>query len=434
MSVFRVRIADTDVPQRMGDAPAEADYVIVGAGLAGLYAAYKIRKMAPEASVLVLEADAHPGGRAVMAHFGDSNVVLGAGIGRSHKDVLLTSLLKELKVPFKTFPMKHFYRLDITNSPNVADNVSALRKAYAAHTETSQTLYTFKAFAEAQFGEAKAAAFFESLSYTDMLQEDAGEVLQHYGLDDNYDGPEKATGLDLSWSDLVQALIAKIGERSVIYNAAVTQIQTASFGTKVVTANGTYTPKAKLILAVTQPTLRALLPEEQRYNQIGVNTFLRAYAIVSPASRPIMVKALHGYTVVKPPLQKIIPISKRSGIYMVAYSDNASADALRPYLQDTERNRHFWARHVEAALGLEDGVLEIEACMGKYWNTGTHYLRPGFAGVSGAKAFFDSAQHPHPNVIVVGEVVSAKNRGWVEGALESVEAGIGFIVGSGGAG
>jgi len=126
--------------------------------------------------------------------------------------------------------------------------------------------------------------------------------------------------------------------------------------------------------------------------------------------------------VVKAPLQKIIPINPAAGIYMVAYSDNASADALRPHLQNTAPNRRFWARRVEAALGLEKGTLEIEACMGKYWDVGTHYAKPGFAGPSGATAFFNHAQHPLPNVIVVGEVVSAKNRGWVEGALESVEA------------
>ena len=416
----------------MANAAVEADYVIVGAGLAGLYAAYKLRKAAPTASILVLEADTHPGGRAAMARFGKTNVVLGAGIGRAHKDVLLTSLLKELKVPFGTFPITHHYGPGVTNAPNVAKDVLALQKVYTSNSKASRATSTFEGFAKAQFGEAKAAAFFESLSYTDMLQEDAGEVLQHYGLDDNYDGPgpTKAIGMYLSWSDLVQALIAKIGKQSVIYNATVTRIQTGPRGTKVIRANGaTYTATTKLILAITQPTLRALLPKEPAYKQIGVNTFLRAYAKVSPASRPILAAAAPGYTVVKAPLQKIIPINPAAGIYMVAYSDNASADALRPHLQNTAPNRRFWARRVEAALGLEKGALEIEACMGKYWDVGTHYAKPGFAdvkpGFASAKtatAFFNHAQHPLPNVIVVGEVVSAKNRGWVEGALESVEA------------
>jgi len=420
----------------MANANAEADYIIIGAGLAGLYAAYKIRKAAPTASILVLEAAAHPGGRAAMARFGKTNVVLGAGIGRAHKDVLLTSLLKELKVPFSTFPITHRYGPGLTNAPNVAKDVAALQKVYTSNSKASRATYTFEGFAKAQFGEAKAAAFLESLSYTDMLQEDAGEVLQHYGLDDNYDGPgptgqgTKAIGMYLSWSDLVQALITKIGHKSVIYNATVTRIQTGPRGTKVIRANGaTYTATTNLILATTQPTLRALLPKEPAYKQIGVNTFLRAYAKVSPASRQILVAAVPGYTVVKAPLQKIIPINPAAGIYMVAYSDNASADALRPHLQNTAPNRRFWARRVEAALGLEKGSLEIEACMGKYWEVGTHYVKPGFdsakPGFDSAKtatAFFNHAQHPLPNVIVVGEVVSAKNRGWVEGALESVEA------------
>lgn len=236
----------------MANAAVEADYVIVGAGLAGLYAAYKLRKAAPTASIVVLEANADPGGRAAMARFGKTNVVLGAGIGRAHKDVLLTSLLKELKVPFGTFPITHRYGPGLTNAPNVAKDVATLQKVYTSNSKASRATrsatLTFEGFAKAQFGEAKAAAFFESLSYTDMLQEDAGEVLQHYGLDDNYDGPDptgqgtKAIGMYLSWSDLVQALIAKIGHKSVIYNATVTRIQTGPRGTKVIRANGaTYT-------------------------------------------------------------------------------------------------------------------------------------------------------------------------------------------------
>ena len=35
------------------------------------------------------------------------------------------------------------------------------------------------------------------------------------------------------------------------------------------------------------------------------------------------------------------------------------------------------------------------------------------------KEFIEKAQHPDPNVLIVGEVISL-HQGWVEGALESV--------------
>ena len=405
---------------------AEADFIIIGAGIAGLYTAYKLRKEAPAATILVLEASTHPGGRAAMARFGKMDVVLGAGIGRAQKDVLLTSLLNELKVSFRTFPRTHDYGPNIINAPHVGKDIAALQKAY-----TKATSGTFEAFVKGQFGAVKAAAFFESLSYTDMLKEDVGEVLQHYGLDDNYDPlrGQKAQGMYVPWTDLVNALIAKVGKRSVMCNVTVTKILSTSGGVKIAVKTGdndaTFTAKKKLIIAATQPTLRALMPKEKAYKQIGVNTFLRVYAKVSPSSCKMMAVAVPGYMVVEAPLQKIIPMNPDAGIYMIAYSDNVSADTLRPHLRNTAPNRRFWARHVEEAVGLPKGALDIESIMGKYWEVGTHYMKPGFASsYASTKAFFDHAQHPLPNVMVVGEVVSAHNRGWVEGALESVEAGL----------
>jgi len=110
------------------------------------------------------------------------------------------------------------------------------------------------------------------------------------------------------------------------------------------------------------------------------------------------------------------------GVYMIAYSDNASAVALKDHLENTVENREYFEDLLEKTLGIEEGSLKINALLDFYWTEGTHYYEP-LKGYKTRTAFINAAQHPDKNILVVGEVVS-KHQGWVEGALESVEAGL----------
>jgi len=76
------------------------DTIIVGSGMAGLYASYKIRQYSSESSFIVLEkySKKYIGGRANNHTFYGSEIVTGAGIGRKNKDRLLIDLMNELGV------------------------------------------------------------------------------------------------------------------------------------------------------------------------------------------------------------------------------------------------------------------------------------------------------------------------------------------------
>ena len=107
---------------------------------------------------------------------------------------------------------------------------------------------------------------------------------------------------------------------------------------------------------------------------------------------------------------------------MIAYADNSSARRLAPHAtESTTSNCAYFARLVENALGLQPKSLSILSIRSKYWEVGTHYIKSSSQGAVDAD-FFERARHPQPNVMVVGEAVSERNRGWVEGALESVDA------------
>jgi hypothetical protein len=124
------------------------------------------------------------------------------------------------------------------------------------------------------------------------------------------------------------------------------------------------------------------------------------------------------YTVVMGPLQKIIPMSLEKGVYMIAYSDNKSAELLKDHLKNTATNRQFFCDLLEHTLNIPNKTLKITALLDFYWPVGTHYYTP--MEPSRRTEFIHAIQHPQPNMLVVGEVVAA-NQGWTEGALESVQ-------------
>jgi len=97
------------------------DIIIVGGGIAGLYSAYKIQKISPQAKILVLERYKKKwfGGRLGNFDFHGVSVVNGAGVGRKEKDKLLINLLNELDVPFHEFHKKQQFASTIHPPCNV---------------------------------------------------------------------------------------------------------------------------------------------------------------------------------------------------------------------------------------------------------------------------------------------------------------------------
>ena len=173
----------------------------------------------------------------------------------------------------------------------------------------------------------------------------------------------------------------------------------------------------KIILATTIESVQKLLPLPI-YRQIHGQSFLRVYGKFTKASAEIMNRYVDGYTIVPGPLKKIIPMNKEKGVFMIAYSDNEDADLLKKYSKNTPKNREYFCKLIERALGISE-KLDLIAMKEFYWKIGTHYYEP-LRGFDNRKEFIKRAQHPFPGILVVGELIST-NQGWVEGALESTE-------------
>lgn len=388
------------------------DIIIIGAGIAGLYSAYNIKKRSPNTSFLILEKNKskYIGGRANNEIFYGEEIASGAGIGRKKKDKLLYNLLEELKMPIHEYTVKHNYSF---NPINIKEMIEHLRNEY---NKKNYSGLNFKEFGLKVLGKKEYSDLILSLGYTDYENEDIYDTLYNYGLDDN---TNSFTGFSIPWNTLVLKLATKIGYNNIKFSNPVSNINRIDNDFIVDTDTNKYICK-KIIIATTITSIRQLL-KMNIYKDIEGQPFMRVYGKFNKNSIPIIKEYVKGFTVLPYPLQKIIPINPDNGIYMIAYNDNKNTNKLKKYQENNEENRYVYSRLLEKSLGIPDDSIKLIGIKSFYWNIGTHYYKPLDNKLySNRNDFIKKAQHPEKNIIVVGEVVS-KNQGWVNGALDSVK-------------
>jgi len=400
------------------------DIIIVGSGMSGLYSAYNIQKVSPDTTFLILEKFKRQwiGGRTSNETFYDTQVVTGAGIGRKDTNPLLIKLMNELRLPYKEFYSVMDYSKRI--SPvDVEKVVEQLKREYKKHPEM-QSL-TFKQFFLKTLGPAMYRQFTVSAGYTDYENADLYETLYNYGMDDNKGG---WTGLFVPWKRMVETLYKKIGKQHFRFSQNVVKVEKKSDRPclfEIVTEEGSIIHCNRVIIGSTINTIQNLVTctnvkDKDLYNQVHSQTFLRMYGKFTKSSAEIMSQYVPNYTIVPGPLQKIIPMDKKKGVYMIAYSDNENAILLKDYLKNTPENRSMFCSMIEQSLGIPQGSLHLIAIKDFYWKVGTHYYSPLQKPFRSRDEFLDKIQHPQKGMLVVGEAVS-RYQGWTEGALESVK-------------
>ena len=417
------------------------DIIIIGAGIAGLYSAYNIKKLYPDKTFLLLEKNKkqYLGGRAVNDYFYGSEIATGAGIGRKRSDSLLIKLMKDLEFKYTEFKTMVDYSKTI-KPVDIMKLIDSLKVLYKKHPEHKNK--TFKQFFIKMFNDKLYKDFVLSTGYTDYENADTYETLYNYTMKDIIPG---WTGLYISWKELVDKLYHSIGSKHFKFSSSVTNIKRLDnsvtnikrldnsvtnikkldnnkYPFEITTEEGNVYYSNKIIIATTISGILKIVPNASSsnslYKQIHSQPFLRVYAKFNKESSEIVKSLISHYTIIKDPLQKIIPINSEKGIYMIAYSDNQSALYLKKYILNTPSNREVFCRLLEEALSLKT-KLKITSIRSYYWDDGTHYYEPLHGNFKNREDFIYQAQHPQEGMVVVGEAVSV-HQGWVEGALESV--------------
>jgi hypothetical protein len=396
------------------------DVIIIGSGIAGLYAAYKIRQSSPETNYLVLEkkSKTYIGGRASNELFYGTSIVTGAGIGRK-RDKLLKSLYIELGFEIKEFK-------SVTTYSSLVEPLDVLKTLKQLREEYKGPPTTFEKFAKPILGEDVYKRFLYSSGYTDYEKADAYDTLYNYSMEDN---AGHLTGFGVQWHKMILAIVDRIGKSNIKFHQNVIKIlpscrenDGSSHTYELETETGMKYVCRKVIVATTISGLRTLFPKHPIYREVEGQPFLRMYGKFTKQSLPILDEYAGRYIVVPGLIQKMIAMNREDGVYMIVYNDNKNTLKLKDRLENTESNREYYCKLIERSLGIPSNKhLHLIGIRSFYWKVGTHYYKPlNPQKYANRDEFIRDAQHPAKNLFVVGEVVS-KHQGWTEGALESVE-------------
>jgi len=383
--------------------------VVVGAGIAGLYVASELVKKGNK--VLVLEKDAILGGRIHTGHHGPDSYEIGAGrIHVSHKRVLALLKRFNLKTVNINGPLTWRALGSSQSMPNLFDPTWLALLTQIRRLEPSVLgRSTLRELAMQILGPSSATALLELFSYRTELESMRADVaLREFGLEHNYsvvigglsqliDGLAK--GLDIRLSTKVTNVTHKEG----VYTVHV--------------KDGADIVADRVVLAIPVTGLRSLpvMRGLKALEYVGMAPLIRIYAkYPTPAWF-----TQDDRTVTDSPLRYIIPISTKSGVVMISYTDGRdtgvwaglTGPALTTKIQEEVR-RLFPERVIPEPLWLTPYE----------WHEGVSYWKPGaYDPVTESAAVLRPRAATMPDLFTCGESFSMLQE-WMEGSLEHADA------------
>lgn len=390
------------------------DVIIIGGGVAGMYACYQLCKKYKGISVKILEKNAYLGGRVKMKEFHNKTVNLGAGIIKD-RDKRFKKLLKELNIKMTNFWTHSEYSFDDKLGD---DEMRAIVKKLQTSLHVAATTDTVHQYLIKVLGQEPTAKLILMAGYHDFLNEPALEYFQKEDVNELF-FDWKAVSID--WKSFIQKLSACVDadletEVESIQNIELDDFEKSTYfllSAKYKNLSRTLTYSCeRLIIATTVNDVIKLLPDKIELYQpyIKGQPFFRVYGKIS-SSEPITNSTLVTNNI----LMKIIPI--HGCIYMIGYNDGEYAVRLHGISKQLKTKKEkiaFYDKLLhDVIVDKKFRLVDIDEC---FWELGTHYFTP----FENRDELLRLQQYPRKNVIVVGEMVST-NQGWVEGALESVD-------------
>jgi len=393
----------------------EYDYIIVGAGIAGLHCALRISKAFPNATIAITEMYNYTGGRMFTFHQSNPSLSWESGAGRIHESHTHTlRYIKHYGLTLLPISEQSQWISEETATPSkdiwpsLSDIfTTALENLHpailATHTveDILQSNFLTKRFPyKSELSTMRADLAIKS------LRETMGSSEGFYVVKEGF-------------SSLANKMKAELTKRKVAfyYNYKLVSID-AKGGLYF---KGESPMKAKkIILAIPSEALKSI---SQFHNlpalkHITMKPLLRTYGVFPSKAWFQGIPR----TITDSPLRHIIPIDSKKGTIMTSYTD---AEDTKPWLRILESKGEI---ALQNAIMRKTRELFPELTIpnpiffkAHHWKHGCSYWLPGLYDVKEKSVLLmNPLPGAYPNVYVCGESYSLK-QAWIEGAIEHAE-------------
>jgi hypothetical protein len=398
------------------------DIIIIGAGMAGLYTAYKTIQNYPNLKITILEKNSRIGGRVYT--YNDSkfnNIEAGAGrFSKKHK--LLLKLIHELKLSHKIIPISNNNHIVNINEPcnlQKSNTDKYLNKILSNITESDNYLknITFKTYAKEKLDKEEFQYLLEFFPYSSKLNHsnayDAIYTIKNSFLNKiNYFILKG--GLSQLTSKLYDILIKK--GVTILNNKQVDNIQYDQDVFHIKCNNIKQIYKSNIcICATTKDFIESqnIFKSIKKYlNYIKLIPLCRIYSKYNDNWFSEYPKI-----VFNDKLNRIIPIDQKNNVIMISYTDAEKATFWNQnYKKSIYNVNKKLKEYIDKSLCIE--LPNPNSTKVFFWNIGVAVFKPGF----NSENMLPKIIHPDNSLplFVCGENFS-HNISWIEGALDTSE-------------
>jgi protoporphyrinogen oxidase len=414
--------------------------LIIGAGISGLYSAYKLyEKYGSMHQIQIIEKSNRIGGRINSLDIGDRKIELGAGVLlENHHNMIklmnefhIASHLNHhksskyyvaLQMNKKTNHYEQMKPIDLIND-GFLDTIKNLNdlivtKKISPDTARSYSLY---GLLESVYGIEVAKSIFDQFGYD-------GDISDQNALDGiNMLIRELGVGT-YSFSNGYIEIINKIYEFLIEHNIDIrldTECADIQFNNNVykciIKGNENTLIADHLILAVPKHALckiNYLSPIRHLLTSVVSKSLMRVYLrFPIPADKKVWFDEIKGTMVTDTMLRQIIPYDKSLGIIMI-YTSGSFAINLNYLLKKSKQMLIEEIMHRLKQIFFDRVIDDPINIYTKFWKRATHVWKPTFESNQLSEKILKP--FPDKNLYIVGEAY-AVNQQWASGAISTVD-------------
>jgi len=440
----------------------EYDYLIAGAGIAGLYTTYKLHKHFPSARICVLEASNQIGGRLHTINY--DNTIFDAGGARfNNEQKRILALIKELGLQRKQIPINSDIKYIPINPkydskleelfPTIDDFILDVQKHIRQNKITQSALLktTLADFALTHYGKTHPTiknyitsiypyyselAILNALEGLNLFTNEFSKKVQYYILAGGmqqlalviYDHLKKSSNIDIHINTPLES-ITRNEDGSC--NTPTSSAQQAVGIYSIMTSKGEYRTK-QIILALPKSalsTIKYLMHNKsiaRMINSIQTEPLYRIYARYPLDKETGKVWfADVSKIATNLPIKYIIPMNYEKGLIMISYTDAKYAKYWMQQLAN-DKFEDILTKQLKQVFP-DKNIPKPKWYKHYYWNAGAGYWKPGYSRIDIMPQMINPFRNEE-RIYICGENYSS-HQAWVEGALETADMVLNKIIG-----